>query len=390
VTGTAAEGGTLTADVLNATDLDGSVSISFQWQSTGIEPSELPGVKTWSENGHEYALIESIGLSWDGARSLAIGLGEGWDLVTVTSQAEHEFLVRNVLPVDALNRTHYWIGFTDAVTEGQFVWVSGEASSFNLWHPGEPNNVGEDHAAYDYRAGWGWNDAAVQTIVPSGFVVERSRWSNLSSGSSLSIPSDESLVGKTVRVVATTTDALGGTTEFTSAGQTIANVNDAPTGSPSITGTATQGQTLTANTAGIADADGLGSFSYVWKADGTAIAGATASTLVLTQAQVGKAITVEVSYTDGQGTAEGPLASAATAAVANVDDEATGTLAVTGTAAEGGTLTASLTGVSDLDGTTTTAYRWQESVGGTFTDLAGQTAATLNIPSDQSFVGKTL
>ncbi|MFM8356180.1 MAG: lectin-like protein, partial [Gammaproteobacteria bacterium] len=204
VTGTAAEGGTLTADVLNATDLDGSVSISFQWQSTDIEPFELPGIKTWSENGHEYALIESIGLSWDEARSLAIGLGEGWDLVTVTSQTEHEFLVRNVLPVDALNRTHYWIGFTDAVTEGQFVWVSGETSSFSLWHPGEPNNVGEDHAAYDYRAGWGWNDAAVQTTVPTqlrGFVVERSRWSNLSSGSSLSIPSDESLVGKTVRVV---------------------------------------------------------------------------------------------------------------------------------------------------------------------------------------------
>jgi hypothetical protein len=217
-------------------------------------------------------------------------------------------------------------------------------------------------------------------------------WTNLSGqiSATLSIPSDQSYVGKSIRVVATTTDALGGTTEFMSAGQTIANVNDVPTGVPSITGTATQGETLTADVSGIADEDGLGSFAYVWKGDGVVIAGATSSTLVLGQAQVGKAITVEVSYTDGEGTVEGPLVSGATGAVANVDDEASGSLDVTGSAAEGGTLTASLTSVSDEDGATTTAYRWQEDVGGTWTDLADETAETLSIPSDQSYVGKSI
>jgi Ca2+-binding RTX toxin-like protein len=51
----------------------------------------------------------------------------------------------------------------------------------------------------------------------------------------LSIPADQSYVGKEVRVVATTTDTLGGATTFEGAGQTIANVNDAPTGSASAT-----------------------------------------------------------------------------------------------------------------------------------------------------------
>ena len=44
--------------------------------------------------------------------------------------------------------------------------------------------------------------------------------------------------------------------------------NDAPTGALSISGTATQGQTLTADASGIADADGLGGFTYQWLRDG--------------------------------------------------------------------------------------------------------------------------
>ncbi|MEK7737144.1 MAG: calcium-binding protein, partial [Pseudomonadota bacterium] len=66
---------------------------------------------------------------------------------------------------------------------------------------------------------------------------------------------------------------------------------------------ATQGQTLSASNT-LADADGLGSLSYQWKADASNISGATASSFVLTEAQVGKTITVTASYIDGQGVAE--------------------------------------------------------------------------------------
>jgi hypothetical protein len=76
-----------------------------------------------------------------------------------------------------------------------------------------------------------------------------------------------------------------------------------PTGSVTITGAATQGQTLTANNT-LADADGLGILNYQWKASGTAITGATESSYVLTQAEVGKSITVTASYTDGRSTEE--------------------------------------------------------------------------------------
>ena len=91
----------------------------------------------------------------------------------------------------------------------------------------------------------------------------------------------------------------------------VAPVNDAPTGLPFISGTRTVGQTLTANTLTatfpnpIADADGLGTFSYQWLASGLPVGG-NSDTYVLAPADFGKYMSVCVSYTDGGGTLETP------------------------------------------------------------------------------------
>ena len=122
----------------------------------------------------------------------------------------------------------------------------------------------------------------------------------------------------------------------------IQYVNSAPTGTVTITGTARQGETVTANVSALADADGLGTLSYQWRADGTDISGASSNTYTLTQAEVGKVITVAVSYTDAQDTAESVL-STATAAVENVNDNPTGAVTITGTPTQGQTLTANNT-----------------------------------------------
>ena len=92
--------------------------------------------------------------------------------------------------------------------------------------------------------------------------------------------------------------------------------NTPATGAPSITGTAQVGETLTADTSGIADDDGLtkAAFSYQWRADGADISGATDSTYTLADADEGAAISVAVSFTDDAGNDE-TLTSAATAAV---------------------------------------------------------------------------
>ena len=92
--------------------------------------------------------------------------------------------------------------------------------------------------------------------------------------------------------------------------------NSPATGLPSVTGAARVGETLTADTSGIADADGLdnAAFSYQWLADDVDIQGATASGYTLQDADEGKTVTVKVSFTDDAGNGES-LTSAATAAV---------------------------------------------------------------------------
>lgn len=77
--------------------------------------------------------------------------------------------------------------------------------------------------------------------------------------------------------------------------------NNAPTGTIVMIGSPAQGAILTVNTSALADADGLGTLSYQWKADGTDIEGATASTYTLTQAEGAKTVSVAVSFTDGFG-----------------------------------------------------------------------------------------
>ncbi len=140
------------------------------------------------------------------------------------------------------------------------------------------------------------------------------------------VPLDGSGAGSvTVSPPDTTTYTLtvthaGGVTATDTAKVTV---NNAPTGAVTISGTPTQGQTLTAVTSTIADPDGLGTFSYQWKRGGTDITGATGSTYVLTQDDVGAAITVTVSWTDDGGTDES-LTSAPTAAVTDTNDAPTG------------------------------------------------------------------
>ena len=104
----------------------------------------------------------------------------------------------------------------------------------------------------------------------------------------------------------------------------VANLNDAPTGTVTISGTLTQGQLLTAaNT--LVDADGLGAITYTWYASGTVNPIGTGNTFTLLQAQVGKTISVVASYTDSQGTAEVVSSSATSLVSAPANQTLTGT-----------------------------------------------------------------
>ena len=114
--------------------------------------------------------------------------------------------------------------------------------------------------------------------------------------------------GKIIKVRVTFTDDAGNQETLTSSatGAVAARPNSAARGAPTIGGTAQVGQTLTVDTSGIADEDGLDnvSYSYQWLADDANISGATGPAYTLVAADVGKAIKSRVSFTDDAGNQE--------------------------------------------------------------------------------------
>ena len=194
-------------------------------------------------------------------------------------------------------------------------------------------------------------------------------------------------VGKTIKVEVAFTDRRGYSETRTSVatGAVAAAPNNPPTGAPTISGTAQVGETLTVNTSGIADADGLdnSTYSYQWMAGWTDIPGATGSSYTLTEDDEGLKIQVWVGFIDDSGTQEA-LTSAATDEVGFAVQQqgasntpATGEPTISGTAQVGEVLTAGTTGIADADGLSgaTFAYQWLADD----VDISGATDATYTL-----------
>ena len=138
---------------------------------------------------------------------------------------------------------------------------------------------------------------------------------------------DDGVTGATVngvvldsrRLLVDDTDLIKNIEQLRFADQTLAigGPNARPTGAAVISDlTPTEGQQLTLNTSTIADANGLGAFTYRWQSsvNGTTwsnIAGATAATFtpddnanILPGDQAGLQLRAIVSYVDGEGRAE--------------------------------------------------------------------------------------
>ena len=162
--------------------------------------------------------------------------------------------------------------------------------------------------------------------------------------------------------------------------------NTQATGAPTISGTAQVGETLTADTSGIADADGLTNavFSYQWMADDTNIQDATGSSYTLVYDDEGKAITVTVSFTDAEGNPETRTSDPTGEVAAKPNIQATGLPTISGTAQVGQTLTADTSGIDDEDGLNQVvfSYQWIRNDGNTDEDIAGATGSSYTLTGD--------
>ena len=213
------------------------------------------------------------------------------------------------------------------------------------------------------------------------------RWLRVDGGTGTRVGPDSSTytvvpadVGKRLRVLVHFTDDDGYDEARASALVTVENTP--ATGAPAITGTARIGQTLSADTTGIADADGLSNvdYSYRWnRVDGSTETrvGTDSQTYTVVPADVGKRIRVGVTFTDDGGTGESVTSDDVT--VENTP--ATGALAVSGTGRIGGTLSAETSAIADPDGLADVSYRyrWIRVDGTTETPIPGAYADTYTL-----------
>jgi hypothetical protein len=108
-------------------------------------------------------------------------------------------------------------------------------------------------------------------------------------------------VGETITVTVTATNFGGSATATSNSVGPVTSGAPVNTATPTISGTAQVGDTLTASTGTWTNSPTA--YSYQWNANGTAISGATSSTYTLVSSEVGDTITVTVTATNSGGSA---------------------------------------------------------------------------------------
>ena len=200
-------------------------------------------------------------------------------------------------------------------------------------------------------------------------------WSDISGATSSTYTATAADTGYRLRLAVTATNANGSTTAYSSPTTAVALLSPpVNTAAPVVTGTAQQGQTLTA---GSDTWTGASSTSVLWQrrasgGDWTTVSGATARSYVLVAADVDAELRAVVTATNSDGTtsaaseARGPV-------VTNVAPGNTGLPVLSGTARTGQTLTAT-------SGTwlraSSYAHAWQRLEGGVWSPISGATATT--------------
>ena len=288
IDGTAQVGETLTADVSGVNDADGldDVSYSYQWVSNdGTTDTDIQDA-----TDSTYTLTDS-----DEGKAIKVK-------VSFTDDADHEETLTSAATAAVAAKPNS--PATGAPT------IDGTAQvgeTLTALANGITDEDGLDDVSYSYQ--WvsndGTTDTDIQDATDSAYTLT---------------DSDE---GKAIKVKVSFTDDAGHEETLTSAATAAvaAKPNSPATGLPAIGGTPQVGETLTADTSGITDADGLTnvSYSYQWiRSDNGAaadIGGQTASTYTLADSDAGKTIKVRVSFTDDADHEE-TLTSAATDTVA--------------------------------------------------------------------------
>ena len=113
------------------------LSTTFSFADCGSVPNNLNNLLFLGEyNGSKYYCSDDNYNNWNEAMATNAATQFGGHLVVINSAGENEFLRQGIMS-DAI-----WIGLSDHLVEGNFMWVNGEPLSYTNWAYNEPNNQG--------------------------------------------------------------------------------------------------------------------------------------------------------------------------------------------------------------------------------------------------------
>jgi hypothetical protein len=89
----------------------------------------------------------------------------GYDgLASILSDTEQGY-IESLMTAADLTGDGYWIGLTDRVDEGTWVWSDGSPTSYLDWHSSEPDPAEEDCVAISWTTYAGqWFDAPCSSV----------------------------------------------------------------------------------------------------------------------------------------------------------------------------------------------------------------------------------
>jgi Ca2+-binding RTX toxin-like protein len=280
----------------NVTDGTASVAQTATLDLTPVDnnPNRFYWDPAVGGNGHYYEFVNSD-VTWDAAfrgAALKTYAGQLGYLVTVTSDDEFNFIISKMNSISVgWNAETIWVGASDANSEGTFFWMNGPEAGTEFietdwgWPAGYSGwKPGDDYLSIDVVSNVGYFLTLDQEWFKNGSRTweNGSRYSNIFEGN-------------------------GYVVEYSPNYTTPPN-ND-PTGSVRILGDVAAGNTVVVDVSDVTDADGFGRFvHYSWYLDGvnlgegrTTTSNPLAIEFPIYASDVGKILTVEYSYYDGEG-----------------------------------------------------------------------------------------
>lgn len=127
-----------------------------------IPKNEIPDEAGYFK-GHYYYVQELDDMTWEEAEEYFESLGG--HLMTISSKEENDYAIRYMMEE---GYTSAYFGFTDAKTEGEWEWITGEQSNYTNWAEGEPNseNPTENYAMfYNLPTNLKWNDSGAASVA---------------------------------------------------------------------------------------------------------------------------------------------------------------------------------------------------------------------------------